>query len=90
MDILMKQLKNLHELSREDLEEHCDLLQVEVNELKEEKGKLQEAGEELLLLAKQNQQMADNYQRMFNELFQIIKTKYDSEFTVGDIPRHLS
>ena len=34
--------------------------------------------------------MAEKYQRMFNELFDVIKTQYDAEFTVEDIPKHLS
>lgn len=33
---------------------------------------------------------AEEYQRMFGELFKIIKTEYDSEFTVEYIPKLLS
>lgn len=34
--------------------------------------------------------MVENYQRMFDEIFQLIKTKYDAEFTVEDMPKLLS
>ncbi|UJA00773.1 hypothetical protein [Acinetobacter johnsonii] len=33
---------------------------------------------------------AEEYQRMFGEFFKIIKTEYDSEFTVEYIPKLLS
>lgn len=34
--------------------------------------------------------MSEEYQHMFGDLFEIIKTQYDSEFTVEYIPKLLS
>lgn len=31
--------------------------------------------------------LAENYQRMFDELLEVIKTQYDAEFTIKDIPK---
>ncbi|OTG94408.1 hypothetical protein B9T24_11645 [Acinetobacter sp. ANC 4654] len=83
----MERLPKLHELSREALEEHCAVLQVACDILTDENEQLGKASQELLLIAKQNGDMAENYQRMFNELFEVIKTQYDANFTVEDIPK---
>lgn len=34
--------------------------------------------------------MAEDNQRMFNDLFEVIKTQYDAEFKVEDLPKYLS
>ncbi|WP_442769031.1 hypothetical protein [Acinetobacter bohemicus] len=63
----------------------------------QENEELRKDNERLLLIVadtteqiKNANDMAEKYQRMFNELFDVIKTQYDAEFTVEDIPKHLS
>lgn len=63
----------------------------------QENEELRKDNERLLLIVadtteqiKNANDMAGKYQRMFNELFDVIKTQYDAEFTVEDIPKHLS
>jgi len=63
----------------------------------QENEELRKDNERLLLIVadtteqiKNANDVAEKYQRMFNELFDVIKTQYDAEFTVEDIPKHLS
>ena len=63
----------------------------------QENEELRKDNERLLIIVadtteqiKNANDMAEKYQRMFNELFDVIKTQYDAEFTVEDIPKHLS
>ena len=63
----------------------------------QENEELRKDNERLLLIVadtteqiKNANDMPEKYQRMFNELFDVIKTQYDAEFTVEDIPKHLS
>ena len=63
----------------------------------QENEELRKDNERLLLIVadtteqiKNANDMAEKYQRIFNELFDVIKTQYDAEFTVEDIPKHLS
>ena len=63
----------------------------------QENEELRKDNERLLLIVadtteqiKNANDMAEKYQRMFNELFDVNKTQYDAEFTVEDIPKHLS
>ena len=63
----------------------------------QENEELRKDNERLLIIVadtteqiKNANDMAGKYQRMFNELFDVIKTQYDAEFTVEDIPKHLS
>jgi len=74
--------------------EELELLLIKTTQENEE---LREDNQKLLLLVadatdriKKANDMAEDYQRMFNELFDVIKTQYDAEFTVEDIPKHLS
>jgi len=77
-------------LTKEDLRSLLVATTQENEELRKDNQKL------LLIVAdatdriKTANDMAENYQRMFNELFDVIKTQYDAEFTVEDIPKHLS
>lgn len=57
----------------------------------QENEELRKDNERLLLIVadtteqiKNANDMAEKYQRMFNELFDVIKTQYDAEFTVED------
>ena len=63
----------------------------------QENEELRKDNERLLLIVadtteqiKNANDVAEKYQRMFNELFDVIKTQYDAEFTVEDIQKHLS
>ncbi|NNH02203.1 hypothetical protein [Acinetobacter sp. ANC 5414] len=60
----------------------------------QENEDLREENQKLLLDAtervKKANDMAEDYHRMFDELFNVIKTQYDAEFKVEDIPKHLS
>ena len=77
-------------LTKEDLRSLLAATTQENEELRKDNQKL------LLIVAdatdriKKANDMAEEYQRMFNGLFDVIKTQYDAEFTVEDIPKHLS
>lgn len=63
----------------------------------QENEELRKDNERLLLIVadtteqiKNANDMAEKYQRMFDELFNVVKTKYDAEFKSEDIPRYLN
>ena len=63
----------------------------------EENEELRRENEELLLIVadatdkiKASNDMAENYQNMFNRLVGIIKDQYDAEFNAEEIPKRLS
>lgn len=76
--------------TKEELESLLVKTTQENEDLREENQKL------LLIVAdatervKKANDMAEDYHRMFDELFNVIKTQYDAEFKVEDIPKHLS
>lgn len=63
----------------------------------EENEELRKENDELLLIVadatnkiKAGNDMAENYQNMFNQLVSIIKDQYDAEFNAEEIPKRLS
>ena len=61
----------------------------------QENEKLREDNQRLLLIVadatkqrKEASNMAEKYQRMFNNLSESVKTKYDNEFSIDNIPGH--
>lgn len=62
----------------------------EIERLNSEIEQLSEVAIDATERIKAANDMVENYQRMFNEIFQLIKTKYDAEFTVEDMPKLLS
>ncbi|WP_252152441.1 hypothetical protein [Acinetobacter terrae] len=76
--------------SKEELRSLLVTTTQENEELREENEKLSLIVANAAEQIKSANDMAENYQRMFNELFEIVKTQYDTEFTVEDIPKHLS
>lgn len=77
-------------LTKDDLQSLLVAATQENEELREENEKL------LLIVVDATERirlandMAETYQRMSNELLEVIKTQYDAEFTVADIPERLS
>lgn len=77
-------------LTKDDLQSLLVATTQENEELREENEKL------LLIVVDATERirlandMAETYQRMSNELLEVIKTQYDAEFTVEDIPERLS
>ncbi|WP_228145888.1 hypothetical protein [Acinetobacter terrae] len=76
--------------SKEELRSLLVTTTQENEELREENEKLSLIVANAAEQIKSANDMAENYQWMFNELFEIVKTQYDAEFTVEDIPKHLS
>ena len=76
--------------SKEELRSLLVTTTQENEELREENEKLSLIVANAAEQIKSANDMAENYQRMFNELFEIVKTQYDAEFTVEDIPKNLS
>lgn len=61
----------------------------------QENEKLREDNQRLLLIVadatkqiKEASNMAEKYQRMFNNLSESVKAKYDNEFSIDNIPGH--
>ena len=77
-------------LTKDDLQSLLVAATQENEELREENEKL------LLIVVDATERirlandMAETYQRMSNELLEVIKTQYDAEFTVEVIPERLS
>ncbi|MHA3078793.1 hypothetical protein [Acinetobacter sp. ANC 4635] len=86
----MEELLKLNELTREELEEYCEALQAEYSDLDNENQVLSRAILDVVELARKNCEMAEDYHRMFSHLFDLIKTKYDGEFEIEDLPKFLS
>ncbi len=66
-----------------------DLLK-QIERLEAENKKLTEIAIDATERIEAANDLAENYQKMFDQLFQVIKTQYDAEFTLEDIPKHLS
>ena len=81
---------DMNVFSKEELRSLLVTTTQENEELREENEKLSLIVANAAEQIKSANDMAENYQRMFNELFEIVKTQYDAEFTVEDIPKHLS
>ena len=62
----------------------------EIERLEAENKQLKEIAIDATERIKAANDMAENYHKMFDQLFQVIKTEYDAEFTIKDIPKHLS
>lgn len=77
-------------LTKEELRYLLTITSQENEELKKDNQRL------LLIIAdatgkiKKANDMAEEYQRMCNELLEVIKSQYDAKFTVEDIPRYLN
>ncbi|MGX5699560.1 hypothetical protein ACWKWF_08150 [Acinetobacter kookii] len=77
-------------LTKEELRYLLTITSQENEELKKDNQRL------LLIIAdatgkiKKANDMAEGYQRMCNELLEVIKSQYDAKFTVEDIPRYLN
>lgn len=69
---------------------NVDKLLKEIERLEDENKQLKEIAIDATERIKAANDMADNYHKMFDQLFQVIKTEYDAEFTIEDIPKHLS
>lgn len=80
----------IHELTREELEEYCATIEVELECLDEEHEKLKILANDTIELAKKNAEMAENYQKLFQTLCDFIKSEYDAKFTMEDIPKYKS
>lgn len=66
-----------------------DLLK-QIERLESENKKLTEIAIDATERIKAANDLAESYQKMFNQLFQVIKTQYDAEFTIEDIPKNFS
>lgn len=62
----------------------------EIERLEAENKQLSEIAVDATQRIKTANDMAENYHKMFDQLFQVIKTQYDAEFKVEDIPKFLS
>ncbi|WP_349926534.1 hypothetical protein ABJ384_07740 [Acinetobacter sp. A1-4-2] len=78
-------------LTKDELQLFLTMVMRENEELKEENRKL------LLIVADSTEQIkkatyiTEEYQRMFNEITEALRTRYAAEFTVvEDIPKYLS
>lgn len=69
---------------------NADDLLKQIERLEAENKKLTEIAIDATERIKAANDLAENYQRMFDQLFQVIKTEYDAEFTMEDIPKNLS
>jgi len=69
---------------------NIDVLLKEIERLEAENKKLTEIAIDATERIKAANNLAESYQAMFDDLFQFIKTQYDVEFTMEDIPKNLS
>jgi len=69
---------------------NIDVLLKEIERLEAENKKLSEIAINATESLKTANDLAESYQAMFDDLFQFIKTQYDVEFTMEDIPKNLS
>lgn len=69
---------------------NIDVLLKEIERLEAENKKLAEIAVNATENLKAANDLAESYQAMFDDLFQFIKTQYDVEFTMEDIPKNLS
>ena len=77
-------------LTKDEIESLLVIAMQENEELRKENADLLLVVSDATERIKIANDMAEDYQRMFNELFEVIKTQYDAEFTVEDIPKYLS
>jgi|GEM_PF-6099797 len=75
----METQPKLNDFTRQELEEHYDVLKAEYQELKLENEKLRQAILYITELAEQNSIIADNYRSLFKKLYMLIKDKYDKK-----------
>lgn len=69
---------------------NIDVLLKEIERLEAENKKLTEIAINATESLKVANDLAESYQAMFDDLFQFIKTQYDAEFTMEDIPKNFS
>lgn len=69
---------------------NIDVLLKEIERLEAENIKLTEIAINATESLRAANDLAESYQAMFDDLFQFIKTQYDVEFTMEDIPKNLS
>lgn len=62
----------------------------EIERLKAENKQLAEIVIDATKKIKAANDLAENYHKMFDQLFQVIQTKYDAEFKIEDIPKYFS
>lgn len=77
-------------MNTHDLEKELKLARKEVERLRVENKQLTEITIDATERIKAANDMAESYQKMFDQLFQVIKTQYDAEFALEDIPKLLS
>lgn len=71
-------------ISKKELRSLLTATMQENEELRKENQKLLVVADATERIKKSND-IAEDYQQMSNELFEVIKTQYDAEFTVEDI-----
>ncbi|MCV2444925.1 hypothetical protein [Acinetobacter bereziniae] len=69
---------------------NIDVLLKEIERLEAENKQLKEIAINATESLKAANDLAESYQTMFNNLFQYIKTQYDAEFKIEDIPKNFS
>ncbi|MCY1161806.1 hypothetical protein D9M71_18800 [compost metagenome] len=77
-------------ISKKELRSLLTATMQENEELRKENQKLLLVVADATERIKKSNDIAEDYQQMSNELFEVIKTQYDAEFTVEDIPKYLS
>lgn len=80
----------LDELTREELEDYCEVLRSNYSDLDNENQVLSRAILDAVEMARQSREMAENYQKMFGQLFGVITEQYDAEFKIEDLPKLFS
>ncbi|MHA3050187.1 hypothetical protein [Acinetobacter sp. ANC 4641] len=80
----------IDELTREELEDYCKVLRADYSDLNSENQVLSRAILDVVEQARQNREMAENYQNIFGQLFDVIKNQYDAEFKIEDLPKFLN
>lgn len=80
----------MHNLSKRELLGVIECAIKENDRLRSENNKLGRMLVDATEQIKSSNDLAECYQRMFDQLFQVIKTEYDPDFTIEDIPKHLS
>lgn len=80
----------LDAMTREELEDYCKVLQAEYSKLDNENQVLSRSILDAVEMARQSREMAENYQKMFGQLFGVITEQYDAEFKMEDLPKSFS
>lgn len=80
----------MNDLSEAELRAMLVVLMRENKDLSDENDKLAAIVANATEHIKNANDLAENHRRMFDELYSVIKTQYDAEFKVEDIPKYLS